>query len=327
MDSLHWQHKYKDSKDFLFKFLNKEFLVFLFFLFVSAAFWCLSTLNETYEREIKVPIIITDIPTNVVITEGLPDSVRVTLKDKGFNLIKYAIYDDVPPIHISFLLHTKTQSKGGVTATEVQKILKPRLDESTSIVTVKADHWDFYYCHGNKKKVPVVVNGNITPMTNYYISRITLTPDSVMVLAETSALDTITAVYTELVNFEDITEPTTQTVTLQHIKAAKLQTDKVSLSIITDQLTELSLRVPIKTKNVPEGMSLKTFPGHVELRVAVGVRASSNIKPEQFSVVADYNELPASPDEKLQLRIENQPWGIVKAYLKQTAVDYLIEKD
>ena len=55
MDTLHWQHKYKDTRDFLLRLLNKEFLVFLFFLLVSTAFWFMTTLNETYEKEIKIP--------------------------------------------------------------------------------------------------------------------------------------------------------------------------------------------------------------------------------------------------------------------------------
>ena len=67
MDTLHWQHKYNDAKNLLFKLLNKEFLVFLFFLSVSAAFWFLSSLNETYEKEVKVPVEIVDVPQNIVI--------------------------------------------------------------------------------------------------------------------------------------------------------------------------------------------------------------------------------------------------------------------
>ena len=44
-------------KDFFFMFVNKEFLIFLFFLAVSAGFWCMISLNETYEKEVCVQII------------------------------------------------------------------------------------------------------------------------------------------------------------------------------------------------------------------------------------------------------------------------------
>ncbi len=38
----------------LFKLVNKDFLIFLFFLALSAVFWLLMTLNETYEKEVRI---------------------------------------------------------------------------------------------------------------------------------------------------------------------------------------------------------------------------------------------------------------------------------
>ncbi len=327
MDTLQWQHKYKDFKDFLFRLLNKEFLIFLFFLAITTAFWFLTALNNPYERELKVPLRMVDVPENIVITEALPDSVRVTIKDKGFNVIKYSWEDNVPSLQLPFKTYVKSKDKGSVTPTELQKLLKGQLDETTAITSVKAEHWDFFFCHGSRKRVPVLINGFISPKSNYYISRSSLRPDSITVLAEPEALDTIRAVYTEVINLSDVSESSTRDVSLQHIKGAKLESGRASLSIITDQLTEVTVKVPIRTVNVPEGVSLKTFPGHVDVRVAVGVRSSSAAKPELFNVTADYNDLPNDPKEKLHLRIVSQPRGIIKATLQVPAVDYLIEND
>lgn len=311
----------------MFRTLNKEFLIFLCFLVVSFVFWFLFTLNDTYEKEIKVPIEITDTPQNIVITDSLPDSMRVTLRDKGFNLLKYVVDDNIQPLRLPFPLYAKGKGKGSVTQSEIQKLLRNRLAESTTILSVKAGHWDFFFCHGEKKKVPVLLNGSITAKQDYYISRYSITPDSVDVLAEADALDSITAVYTSPVTLTNISESSTRDITLTHIKGAKLEKDHAKLSIITDQLTEVMIKVPIKTINVPEGVSLKTFPAQAELRVAVGVRNSSIVKPEMFNVVADYNALSSSPSEKLYLQLLSQPRGIVKAYLKQPTVDYLLENN
>lgn len=327
MNRLHWQHKYKDSKDFLFGLLNKEFFVFLFFLSVSTAFWFLSTLNETYEKEVKVPIMITDIPQNIVITDDLPDSIRVTLRDKGFNLLRYVLDNNIRPIRLQFILYAKSKNKGQITPAEVQKIIKNRLDESTTIVSVKADHWDFYFCHGNKKRIPVLLNGNVSAKTNYYISNCSIVPDSITVLAETEALDTINAAYITSQELTGLSESTIRTIPINHIKGAKLEKNKATLSITIDQLTEVTVRVPVRTVNVPDGVSLKTFPAQVDLRVAVGVRNSSSIQPDLFSVVADYNDMPSAPDEKIRLKLTAQPRTAVKAFIMQQTVDYLLEKN
>lgn len=326
MDTLKWQH-YNEIKGFLLRILNKEFLIFMCFLVISFTFWFLSTLNDTYEKEVMVPVVLTDVPQDIVITEPLPDSMRVTLRDKGLNLFKYLIDGNLKPLQLPFATYARQNGKGGITQQEVQKLLRRWLPESTTILSVKAGHWDFYFCHGNKKRVPVVLNGSLTAKQDYYISRYTITPDSIDVLAEPNALDTINTVYTHALALTEISEPSTRDVPLKHIKGAKLAKESVRLSIITDQLTEIVIRVPVKTVNVPDNVSLKTFPAHAEVRVAVGIKNSNSIKPEQFNVVADYHALPESQSEKLRLQLLSQPHGIVKAYIKQPEVDYLLENN
>ena len=55
-------------KDFFFSKANKEVLIFVFFLALSGIFWLFITLNETYEKEFAIPISVTGIPKNAVLT-------------------------------------------------------------------------------------------------------------------------------------------------------------------------------------------------------------------------------------------------------------------
>ena len=65
----------KIVRGFLFTLVNKEFLIFLFFLLLSGIFWLLMTLNETYEMEFRIPIKVVNIPKNVVLTSEDTDTV------------------------------------------------------------------------------------------------------------------------------------------------------------------------------------------------------------------------------------------------------------
>ena len=76
-------------RNFLFSSVNKEFLVFLFFLALSGIFWLLMTLNETFENEVKIPVKIVNIPKNVVLTSDEMDTISVVLRDKGLTLLGY----------------------------------------------------------------------------------------------------------------------------------------------------------------------------------------------------------------------------------------------
>lgn len=326
MDTREERQKQNIIKSFFLGLFRKEFLVFLCFLVISTAFWFLSALNEPHEAEIRVPLKVVGIPDKVIVTDNLPDTVLVTVRDKGFNLLHLTFFDGMPELQLNFRNCDKGNGKGTTSAADIQKILRPFLSETASIISVKAEHWDFYYSYGTKKKVPVVLNAALVPRSNYYVSYSDLSPDSVVVYASEKALDTINVVYTQHVQKEDITQAETMTVALQKIHGAKIIPESVKLSIGADQLTEITMHVPVKTINVPANISLKTFPSTVEVRVTVGLKSVNSVKAESFSVIADFKDLPQSHSDKIPLRLTMQPKGIVKATLKTTQADYIIEQ-
>ena len=56
-------------RNLLLRILNKQFLIFLFFLILSSVFWLIMTLNETYEKEMTIPLRLAGVPRKVVITD------------------------------------------------------------------------------------------------------------------------------------------------------------------------------------------------------------------------------------------------------------------
>ena len=76
-------------RDFLFSIINKEFLIFLFFLVLSTTYWLMSVLNETMEREIIVPVKLSNIPDNAIVLTDETVPLRVTIRDKGYTIAAY----------------------------------------------------------------------------------------------------------------------------------------------------------------------------------------------------------------------------------------------
>lgn len=306
--------------------LPKDFFVFLMFLVMSAVFWVLTTLNETYEAEVEVRLEIADVPANTVITESLPDTIRVVVKDKGFNIVKYLYFDNMPVVRLPFHLYSGRQNHGGVTAGELQKILRPRFGETCSILSVKADHLDFYYSHGAQKKVPLLFGGDASAKTNYYVMKVKVVPDSVVVMASQEALDTINACYTEDVDIDNLDKSVTKEVPLARIVGAKTNIPRAKVRVVVDQLTEAVVTVPIRAVHLPSQTMLKTFPARVDVKVSLGMSMVGRLRPEQFSVVVDYFDLAErSPKEKMPVRIASKPDYVLKAWLTVRDVDYVIE--
>lgn len=307
-------------------FLNKEFLVFLFFLAMSSGFWLIITLNETYERELYVPVKLIDVPNNVFITDSLPDSVRITVRDRGYSLLPYYYSDAIQPINLRFGTYAKSSGKGVVPMADLQRLIRAMLYGSTTLVSVKVDKLEFMYNYGLSKRVPVVFDGQVKTAENYYLARMVCKPESITVYASQAMLDSIKEVYTDYYVTDPFSDTLVQTIPLRRIKGAKLVPANVKVSFYADVLTEKIVEVPITALNMPDGMLLRTFPGHATVKVVVGKGNIELVRPENFRAVVDYKEIADHPSDKCSVTLVSFPKGIVNATLESKTVDYLIEK-
>ena len=294
---------------------------------MSAIFWVLTTLNETYEADVEVRLELSEVPKNVVITEDLPDTIKVMVRDKGYYLVKYLYFDNMRVVRLPFHMYSDQQSKGVVAPSDLQKLLRTRFGETCTILAIKADHLDFYYSHGSQKKVPLIYSGTATAKTNFYVMNVKISPDSVIVMASKSALDTINAVYTEPWDIENVDNSVTRSVPVARIWGAKTNIGQAKVRVVVDRLTEKVLNVPVTAINLPPQLLLKTFPGRVDVKVSVGASMANRLRPEQFTITVNAEDLAErSSKDKLKLTIASKPDYVLKAWLTTTAVDYVIER-
>ena len=313
----------KAVRNFLFSGLNKEFLIFLFFLALSGIFWLMMTLNETMEREFKIPVRLSGVPRNAVITGELPDTVRVTVRDKGFTLVTY----DFRPLVFRFSNYAdEDEGKGVIPLTDVQKQVLSQMYGSSKLLQVKPGAFDFYFTYGTSKKVPVVFRGKITTSKTYYLAHTEFYPSMVTVYANKQQLDKLQTVEIEPFNYRNLQDTIRQAVKIRKIRGVKIVPPTVRLSVYPDVLTEEAIEVPITAINMPPGMVLRTFPSKVTVRFTIGASLFRTIKPNLFKVVVDYEELAANPSDKCTLQLRSVPRSVSKASLEIDRVDYLLEQ-
>ena len=315
-------------RNYLFSKFNRELLIFLFFLFLSGVFWLSLTLNETYEQEFAIPVTITDVPKNAVLTSDEVDTVRMTIRDKGIVLAAYHYGDYLRNIQFSFRNYTRNNGTGLIAAQDIQKTIYQHMLSSSKIVSMKPEKLEFYYNYGTKKQVPVRWNGRVIPEELYFISRVEYSPDSITVYASDEKLDSINMVYTEPLNYANFRDTLIVNCHLSKLRGVKMVPDHIQMSFFTDVLTEERIEgIPIEGINMPEGKVLRTFPAKVSVTFVTGVSVYRNLRPENFTVVADYQEIKQNPSEKCRIYLKDVPAGISRAKLETTMVDYLIETE
>jgi hypothetical protein len=307
--------------------MNKQFFVFLFFLFLSAVFWLIITLNDTYEQELKVPVRIVNIPKNVVLTSAAVDTVKATVRDKGWMFLSYLYGEKKYEVKLNYKNYDRGNGGGMTSASELKRLVEQTLESTSKVTAIKPERLEFFYNNGERKRVPVQWTGRVIPEQLYFISQVAYKPDSVDVYAPKEKLDSIRYVYSEPLNYVGFHDTLTVSCRLAHDTDVKVMPEHVSISFFTDVLTEESISVPIQCINLPKGKVLRTFPAKVKVNFVAGAAQIRTLNPEEFVVVADYAEIMEKPSEKCNLYLNTVPQGISRAKLSSKQVDYLIEEE
>lgn len=317
-------------RNFLLMMFNREFLIFLFFLALSGAFWLMLTLNENYERELSVPVVITNVPRNAIITGVSTDTVRFTVKDKGYMIAAYVYGNGVRQLAIDFASCSHADGTATIGSAELARRLSAQIYKSSKLVSVKPSSIQFTYNYGQHRQLPVRILGSVMTAESYYLADFRFSPDAVTVYGSKRVLDSLNCVYTERLNIHNITDTTKVEVAIRPIRGAKIVPAKVSLTLYPGVLTEMPVMVPVTAINMPEGKVLRTFPSKVKVVIVVGSsqvrQLRGNIKESDFLVAADYNDVMRNPSDKCKLVLKRLPSYARSGRLETSAVDYVIEQ-
>ena len=263
---------------------DKQALIFLFFLCLSTVFWFFQALNESYEREFAIPVELRGVPKVVVVTTDLPEAVHVTLADRGIVLLDYAYGKDFTPIVIDFATYANATGHVVIPVSDVLKQISSQFSQGTRLVAAKPDNLEFYYNYGLCRKVPVRLQGVYRPDETHSLTDIRLKPDSVLVYASRTLLDTITAAYVHPLNLTAMTDTVVQKAPFDHVRGAKFVPAETEVMLCVDRLVEKTVQVPVRQANFPATKQLRTFPTQVSVTFQVSMGMYRSITAANFTI-------------------------------------------
>lgn len=307
---------------------SRELLVFAFFLCISFGFWLLQTLNETFETEVRVPLVLSNIPENVVITTEPPTELLITLRDRGTSLMRFFRDRERAPIELDFKKRDTGALNARVTVTpsELLRTVQAYFNGSAAhILSVKPDTLEYYYSRGLPVKLAVRACGEVSSAPQNYIQGISCSPDSVAVYAPSAVLDTMMYAYTQPLDMTGMTENATNIVALRGMKGVKYEPEEVELTVLVGYYTEKTVEVPIKGVNFPADKELRTFPSSVRVTFRVGSSMYQKITSDNFVIAPTYEELLRNPLPKYRPHLKSMPDGVANVRITPPEVDYLIE--
>lgn len=306
----------------------RDFLVFLFFLIVSACFWFLQSLDETLEVDIVAPLALHNVPENVRITAPLPSEVLVSVRDKGATLVRYYRKGKIDSVFVDFNQYDNGLISSGVQIprADVQRIVQSKLESTTRILGMLPDTLDFYYNRGHGKLLPVAIRGTVTASSNSYLRGVTASPDSVVVYAPSAILDTLHAAYVQPVDMQDLTRTTSVRTGFARMRGVKYEPDQVTVQADVDYYTEKTVEVPIIGLNFPADRMLRTFPSRAKVTFRVEAARLRQVSDANFVLAPTYEELMRNESDKYLLHLRSVPEGVSNVRISPMSVDYLIEQ-
>ncbi len=316
---------FKKIGDALLILFRGDFSVFLLFLGLTLFFWWSQTMNQNYETQMKLPVIVSDVPDNVRITRQPARQLTVALSGKGSSLKKSGRRGSRQVLHVSSSSFTMSHGHASIPTSRLRDSIAAMLPSSVVIHSISPDSLVYQYAMQRTLMLPVEFEGTTESQDQFFLERIEFTPDSIRV----RVLESDTAMHRAVVEAGQImltSDTVVRTMALRMEPGVIYSQDEVVMTVLSQQYTEKSLEVPITGVNFPEHVSLKSFPAKAVLTVWVKMSEYDRVTAADFQVVVDYNDIAGSDASKARLRIYSQPANVRNVRLQTRTVDYLMER-
>jgi hypothetical protein len=93
------------------------------------------------------------------------------------------------------------------------------------------------------------------------------------------------------------------------------------------KFTEAYFEVPIETINVPDSLELKTFPRIARLTFLISLNKYDKIKPNDFRVEVDFNDIEKMLGQKLPIKLTFSPKAAHSVKYHPENVEFILEKN
>lgn len=305
---------------------SKEFMTFLFFTFIAFLFWVFQSLNDESETSFKIPLKLTNIPENAVITDSLPSYIEVRLKDKGTALFSYMV-NRFYPVEIDFNKSSTKNDAIVVKPYQLRAAINRLLLNSSNLISFSPDSISIYYTLSEGKKLPVRVPKKLSTIPQCLISGpITLSHDSVKVYAPANVLKKLRYVETDSLILINLSDTVFRVLPLRKIKGCKFYPDRITVRVPVEEFTTKKLELPVLPVDFPANMSIITFPTTVQLSCMVAISKFAQIKTEDFKVGINYKQVLTAPGRKQVVNILSQPDFVTNVLISPDSIEYILEE-
>lgn len=269
--------------------MNKNLKIFVISFIFALSLWIYINLNLSYSLDLSIPVEIKS-STSQALTEEIPNSIDITVKGKGWELLSIMISKD-----IKYSLDVSKYKKDSKINTA--QFVNERMDlhSNVSVMKINPDTITISFDKISEKIIPVKNRISVIPKEGYSIvGKPLLNPDSVKIKGSAYILSKIKSVATEDLIFDNVNTDLSGSVkikdTLQNI--IKIDPKILNYSYRVELSAEKSFEdVSVDISGIPDDKEVLLIPPKVNLSVRGGVERISQVTPSEIKVKVEFNNI------------------------------------
>jgi hypothetical protein len=315
---------------FSLRFKEKVY-VFLVCLGLSSSLWFLNALEKHYTDRISVPVRYIDIPKNKKSSGMLPKYLDMTVDASGYTILQYKLRLAFAPLILDVneltnnYLGDKYISKYTISTNNHKEEFAKQISTDLQIINIHPDSINFNMSAVVERKVMVHPIVKLTFYKEFTLKKAPFTnPDSVWVHGPQSILDTLRAVKTKAYEFNELSHNLLRNVQLDVPPELSCITKEVLLNIPVEQYTEATFEIPVNIINVPDSLSIKTFPSKVKVSCRIGISEYNKLTNNSFKAVINFKKR-AQTTSKLPVQLNHYLDTVISSDYYPKEVEYVIE--
>lgn len=299
---------------------GRDVLIYLMFCLVAFVFWVLLSLDTEVQRDYDVPVELQDLPDSVTLMGKLPASIQVSVKGKDSQLLRFKW---THPGAVRFKWSEESNENSlYITRTRLDTKLREYFGPGIRIVTFRPDSITMPFTTSAPRRLPLTVITDIHTNLQYTVSGpIRANVDSVNVYAVDAVPAELRNVETEVLFKTGLKDTMRYTLRVKPIKGMRIIPDKVVVTVPVEPLIQRKRTVPVQVQNVPEGSSVVTFPGKVDINYLVPMSKYNIDYP--ITAVADYNM--RQPSGKMPVVAISRSENCRGTTVSPDSVEYIVE--
>jgi hypothetical protein len=315
------------------KIIDRDFLVFLFFLVLAFMFWYLNGLSKVVESQIRYPVRYINPPKDRVLLGSLPPRLDFYMKGPGYSLLKLKLSGSRAPVvvdmsKLNYMIIPESRTYNYYVLTSALRDgFHKQLRADFEILRIKPDTLAFSFDLVRTKMVPVVPDVDVVTDKEFFVKgAITAMPDSVMISGPKPVIDTVSFIKTRNRRFNGVSQPLSRSIQLVTSREYTLSEKRVTVNIDVEQYTEARLELPVKIINKPDSIEVRLFPDVVNVHLLVAISDYKGIFESNISALIDFANVNTESSERLQVIIANVPAYANTVRYTPQEIDYIIEK-